>query len=332
MPATSLRALAISVVQRLVLGLVTVWLVATISFTMAVMAPGDPVMALLGDDGDADVRARAARSFGTDRPAIVQYAAWMQRLARFDLGTSTSYRAPVGEVIRQRLPATLALMLPALLLSSVLAVAFALSASNTQAWRRSVVVSAGAVLSAIPVYVLAHGLILVFALKLQWLPMQGLGDPRSQAIGTAAVFETARYLVLPTAALTLQQLVVLWLYLRARVAEEGRRLYMRTALAKGLSPGQAVRRHLWPNVRLGFLHFVAARSGSLLAGAVLVESVFGIAGMGRLIVSASVARDVPLVTGIFLCVAALVVATNVAADACTVFLDPRLEAERPDAV
>ena len=331
MPATRIHELAVIVSRRLLLSLMTIWLVATLTFALVMFAPGDPVMALLGDDGDVDVRARAARSFGTDRPALTQYAAWMGRLARFDLGTSTSFRAPVGEVIRGRLPATLALMIPALLLSSALAIAFALGARAAHGWRRAGAIAFGAMLCAIPVYVLAHGLILVFALQLHWLPIQGLGDPRLQTTGVAAALETARYLVLPTIALTLQQSVVLWLYLRARVAEEWRRLYLRTALAKGLSPGQATRRHLWPNVRLGLMHFIAARTGSLLAGAVLVETVFGIAGMGRLIVSASIARDVPLVTGIFLCVAAFVVAANFTADACTVFLDPRLEEERPNA-
>ena len=332
MPATGLRGLTIIVGRRLALGLLTIWLVATITFALVVLAPGDPIIALLGDDGDADVRARAARSFGTDRTALAQYAAWMGGLARLDLGTSTSFHAPVVEVIRGRLPATLALMIPALVLSSTLAVVLALSATIEHGWRRIGSIAIGTALSAIPVYVLAQGLVLVFALELQWLPMQGLGDPRLQTAGVAAALETARYLVLPTLALTLQQIVVLWLYLRARVAEERRRLYLRTALSKGLSPAQVTRRHLWPNVRLGFLHFVAARTGSLLAGAVLVETVFGIAGMGRLIVAASLARDVALVTGIFLCVATLVVAANVVADACTVFLDPRLEEERPNAV
>ena len=332
MPSTGSAKFAIVLSKRLLLGLVTVWLVATITFALIVMAPGDPMVALLGDDGDVDVSARAAHSFGTDQSAIAQYATWMGHLARLDLGTSTSFRAPVSDVIVGRLPATLALMVPALILSSALAVVFALAGRTDRGWRRIGTLAIGTVLSAMPVYVLAQGLILVFALKLPWMPMQGLGDPRFQATGAAAALETTRYLVLPIAALTLQQLVVLWLFLRARIFEESRRPYLRTALAKGLSLGQATRRHLWPNARLGFLHFVAVRTGSLLAGAVLIENVFGIAGMGRLIVSASLARDIPLVTGVFLFVAMLVVVTNAVADAWTIFLDPRLEDDRSNAI
>ena len=331
MPSTGLRNFVIALTRRSALGVLTIWLVATITFALVANAPGDPMLALMGDDGDAEVRARAAQSFGADRPALVRYAAWMVHLASFDLGTSMSFRAPVAEVIFGRLPATLALMLPALLLSSGLAILFALTPAAARSWRRGAKLALGAALSAMPVFVLAQGLIYVFALKLAWLPMQGLSDPRAPSAGFAAALDAARHLALPIVALTLHQLIVSWLFLRARIGEESRRLYLRTALAKGLSLGQATRRHLWPNARLGFLHFVAARTGSLLAGAVLVENVFGIAGMGRLIVTASLARDIPLVTGIFLCVAALVVAANAVADAWSVFLDPRLEGGQPDA-
>jgi len=187
-------------------------------------------------------------------------------------------------------------------------------------------------LSAVPVYVLGHLLILIFSLKLSWLPMQGLSDPRSSSSGGAAVVETIRFLALPTATLAMSQLVVLWLFLRARAIEEINSPYLRTARAKGLTIAQTNRRHLWPNIRLGFLHFVAARMGSLLAGAAVIESVFGIAGMGRLVVSASLARDVPLVTGIFLLAATLVVLANMAADALTILLDPRLNEGERDAL
>jgi peptide/nickel transport system permease protein len=124
--------------------------------------------------------------------------------------------------------------------------------------------------------------------------------------------------------------VILWLFVRARGQQESRSDYLRTARAKGLTLRQAYRRHVWPNLRLGFLHFVAAELGSLLGGAVLVENVFGIAGMGRLLVSASLARDVPLVTGIFVLVATLVVLANITADVISSLVDPRLNKGRRD--
>ena len=162
--------------------------------------------------------------------------------------------------------------------------------------------------------------------------MQGLSDARSSASGVTAWAETVHHLVLPTLTLALSQLVTLWLFLRARAGAEMSRQYLRTARAKGLTMAQTYRRHLWPNVRLGFLHFVAARIGSLLAGAVVIESVFGIAGMGRLVVSASLARDVPLVTGIFLLAASLVVLANIVADILTIFLEPRISGGERDAL
>jgi peptide/nickel transport system permease protein len=315
------------------LGLLTVWLVATASFALVSAAPGDPAALLLGDDGDADARARAAKSFGLDRSAIAQYAAWMSRLARFDLGTSISFRAPVTTVILDRLPTTLSLMLPALLLSSLLAIVLGLrSAARKRGRRGSETLVTAAALAAIPVYVLGQLLILLFAIRLPWFPLHGLRDSHGSSGGLDGILDALRHLVLPTATLALHHLVVLWLFVRARGLEERRSDYLRTARAKGLTLDQAYRRHVWPNIRLGFLHFVAAELGSLLGGAVLVENVFGIAGMGRLVVSASLARDIPLVTGIFVLVAGLVVATNVVADLVSTFFDPRLGERRRHAV
>jgi peptide/nickel transport system permease protein len=326
------RALLIALGRRTALGLLTIWLVATITFVLVIAAPGDPAALLLGDDGDAQARARLAQSFGTDRPAVVQYTDWIGRLARFDLGMSMSYRAPVSAVIAERLPTTIVLMLPALLVSAAAAAILGLATvpGKVSGYGRAAMLI-GAIVSAVPVYVLGHLLILLFSVRLGWLPMQGLSDARSTASGTVAVIETIRHLTLPTLTLAVSQLVVLWLFVRARAAEELGAPYLRTARAKGLTTAQTYRRHLWPNVRLGFLHFVAARIGSLLAGAVVIESVFGIAGMGRLVVQASLARDVPLVTGIFLLAATMVVLANIAADAFTIFLDPRLDGGERDA-
>jgi len=323
---TAPRATLIALGRRAALGLFTIWLVATVTFVLVMAAPGDPAALLIGEDGDAQVQAHAAQSFGTDRSAIVQYAGWIARLARLDLGTSISYRAPVSAVILERLPATIALMLPALLLSSATAAILGLATvPRGESLNGRAAILMAAIVSAVPIYVLGHLFILMFSLKLGWFPMQGLSDPRSSLSGLLAVVETMRYLALPTATLAMSQFVVLWLFLRARAIEEISSSYLRTARAKGLTLAQTYRRHLWPNIRLGFLHFVAARMGSLLAGAVVVESVFGIAGMGRLVVSASLARDVPLVTGIFLMAATMVVVANIAADALTIFFDPRLD-------
>jgi peptide/nickel transport system permease protein len=332
-PGAGRRGTIAASIRRAALGFLTVWLVATATFVLVSAAPGDPAAALLGDDGDAEARALLATSFGFDRPAFAQYVTWVGHLARFDLGTSISFRAPVTTVILDRLPATLSLMLPALLLSSLLGAVLGLPAA---ALRRgglgSGALVTGAVLAAVPVYVLGQSMILLFALWLGWFPLNGLSDARLSSGGLDGALDTLRHLVLPTVTLALHQVVILWLFIRARAREEGRSGYFRTARAKGLTTAQAYRRHVWPNVQLGFLHFVAAELGSLLAGAVLVENVFGIAGMGRLVVSASLARDVPLAAGIFVLVASLVVVANVAADLVSTIVDPRLDESRRDAL
>ncbi len=320
-------AILATLARRLALGLLVIWLVATLTWVMARLAPGSTANILLGDYGDAEIRARLARAFGLDRPVWVQYLAWLRHLAAFDLGFSSLFRAPVAGVIAGRLPVTLALTLPALAISAWLSAFLGLAAgARTRSTLPSLLASAFC--AAIPAYVVAQLLILVFALQLGWLPVQGLTDPRD---GTTGAWDVVRHLVLPTLALTLEQLVMGWMFVRARVQAELRLDYVRTARAKGAGLALILRHHVWPNVALGYTHFVAARIGGLFAGAAVVENVFGLPGMGRLLVSAALARDVPLLAGIFLLTAALVVIANAIADALLSQLDPRAEDRRPHA-
>jgi len=311
---------------RLGEALFTLWLVASVLFVLVHLAPGDPAAALGGDTQSAQTRAADLARFGLDTTLTDRYLGWLMALTRGDLGQSFMFRAPVSAIIGERLPVTLALTLPTLALSSLIGILLALWASLRPgaAFDR---ITQGAILLvfALPVYWVGHLLIQWFALDLRWFPVQGLADLRNPATGGAALLgERIRHLTLPIAALVTQQLALVWLVTRAGLDEARAQPHFRTALAKGLSTGAALRRHALPQTGLALATVIGARTGALLTSATLVETVFGLPGMGRLMVSASLARDYPLVLGILLVAVALTLLANALTDLVYRLLDPRI--------
>ena len=311
--------------------LVTLWAIATALFLMVHLAPGDPAVTLGGDFQTAETLAAERDRLGLDRGIGPRYAAWLAGLARGDLGQSLQYRAPVAAVIAERLPLTLALVLPAFLLSALAGTWLALRAARAPGGVADRVMGAGILaLYALPVYAVAHLLIVIFALKLGWLPVQGLRDLRAPAAGGgAALPELLRHLALPITALAGQQMALVWLVVRAGLLEARGAPHFATALAKGLAPATALRRHALPQAGLALAAALGARFAGLLTAATLVEVVFGLPGLGRLMVQAALARDQPLLLGCFLCAVLLTLLANAAADAACRALDPRIGMREP---
>lgn len=309
--------------RRLAFGLAAVWFAASLGFVLVHAAPGGPAVALVGEHGAPGQIEEVTRAYGLDRPLPVLYVEWLGRLARGDLGTSYRAQAPVATLIAERAPVTLALMLPALLLASAAGIALGVLTAGLQRGSRWV---AGALagLHAVPSYVIAQLLVLALALGLGWFPVQGLADARSDASGAARWLQAAWRLALPVTALALLQCAFVALLARARVGEEMRRPYMATALAKGLSAGQARRRHALPNAALPLLTLIGWRFGAIVGGAAVIETLFALPGLGRLAVTSALARDIPTVAGIVVVACAVVVAVNVAVDVVAAWLDPRV--------
>ncbi len=300
------------------------WAAATLVFALVHLAPGDPLTAIAGEHQSASTRASLERSLGLDQPLSARYLGWLAGLVRGELGTAYSHARPVTAVIAERLPVTLAVALPALAGAAVGAVALALVTSRRpRALLARATAALALVLSAVPVFWLAQLLVQGASLELGWFPAQGISDVRASHAGLAALADTAWHLALPVAAVLLHQLAMILLITRAGLMHEAASGHFRTALAKGLDERLALRRHALPLALAPVVALLGTRVGGLLTATALVEISFGLPGIGRLLVDATLARDHPLVLGVFICVVLLTVAGNLLADLTTRFLDPR---------
>ncbi len=308
--------------RRLLLAVPTLLVAATIAFVLAHLAPGSPAAALGGDFGAPGLVEEIARIQGLDRPLPVIYVEWLLRLARGDLGFSFRAQAPVAALIRDRLGVTLLLGVSAILLSVLLGVVVGAAMATRSGGR--VGLAALAVLQALPVYLIAQLLVLVFAVWLGALPIQGIEDPRAPASGLAALLaERARHFALPVAALGLGQFGFVALLTRARLRQELGQLYVVTARSRGVGEAAVRFRHALPNALLPLLALFGSRIGALVGGALVIETVFALPGLGRLAVTAAVARDQPTVIGVVLVAALLIMLANLAVDLLQLWLDPR---------
>ena len=297
--------------RRLLLLVPTLLGVTLATFLMLHLTPGDPVTIMLGEFASASDVARLRAELGLDRPIVVQYLKFLGRAVRGDLGSSIRSRRPVQEEIAERLPPTMVLALAA----QVLAVCAGITAGVTAAAARrpsvdSAIVAVTLVGLSMPTFWSGLLLILLFSLTLGWLPITASG-------GLRALILSAVTLAAPAAA-------VLARVTRASVLEVLRQDYVRTARAKGVSERLVVYRHALRNALIPVLTVAALQFAGLVAGAVIVESVFSRPGLGRLAVTAILSRDFPLAQGIVLVVASMYVFVNVGVDLVYGVLDPRI--------
>lgn len=318
------------VLRRLLQVPVGLAVVGALAFLLIHLAPGGPVTALSGEFATEELRQEIEARYGLDRPLGERYLAWMGAVLQGDFGRSYLHKAPVMTVILERLPATLSVVLPAAALSLLIGGAIGLwSTGPPGAQRRRL---AGPLLAlvghAVPTFWVAQGLVLLFALGLGWLPVQGLDDPR---LARPDLLDHVRHLVLPVTTLAIHQLAMTALVLRAALGREVGRPYMTTALAKGLPFPRARRDHALVNALQPVLAVLAGRIGATFVGAVAVETVFALPGLGRLIVSAAINRDHPLVLGIALSVCAVAMIGNLLTDLAMNRIDPRMAIDRNEA-
>lgn len=312
------------VVRRLGQVLPTSLAIVVLTFLLVHLAPGDPVLALAGQHGDAEYYAQVRHRFGLDRPFTVQLATYVGNLVRGDLGVSYVHGRSALDVVLERLPATLLLAATAFVISTTAGTVLGTVAAR----RAGGVVDASARVSALlgyatPSFWLAQVALLVFAFRLELFPLQGMTDPRAAASGLAHVVDVARHLVLPALVLAATELALTTRLVRSGVLETSRAAYVRTARAKGLGTGRV----LWHTLRSGLLPVVTVlggRIGMFFTGAVLVETVFAWPGIGRLLLASAQARDVPVLLAIFVLVAFAVVLTNLVTDLVYARLDPRV--------
>ena len=317
------------IAKRLAASLPVLAIILVGVFLLLQAAPGDTVDALMAQagGGDAASAAQLRTFYGLDATVPVQLGRYLWRLVRLDLGFSAIYGKPVAEVILERLPATLLLTGASLCFAVAGGVALGvLAARKLDRWPDTLISLLGLLFYATPSFWLGLMAIVVFAVKLAWLPPGGFGSVGEELTGLDRVLDTARYLVLPTATLSGIFLAIYLRIMRASMLEVLGLDFVRTARAKGVAEGTIVLRHVLRNALLPVVTLVGLQGATLLGGSVVIESVFSLPGLGRLAYESVVQRDLNMLLGIVFVSALLVIAVNLAVDLVYARLDPRITA------
>ncbi|MBO1079337.1 ABC transporter permease [Roseomonas haemaphysalidis] len=317
--------------RRLAASLPTLLLILVGLFLLLQLAPGDTVDALMAQMGGGDpAQMEQLRSFyGLDAPVLVQLARYLWRLVRLDLGFSAIYGKPVSSVILERLPVTLLLMGISLCFAFAAGMALGvLAARRANKWPDALISTLGLIFYATPSFWFGMMGIVVFAIKLSWLPAGGFEEIGTGATGLARVAGIAWHLVLPVSTLALIFLATYLRIMRASMLEVLSLDFVRTARAKGLSQTGVLLRHVLRNALLPGLTLIGLQAGTMLGGSVVVESVFNLPGLGRLAYESVVQRDLNTLLGIVFVSALLVISVNFVVDLLYAKLDPRIVADR----
>ena len=307
------------VVRRVLATIPVMGVVALFVFSLLYVAPGDPAAIIAGDQASPADVARIRAGPGLDRPFLVRFGAWLWDVLRGDLGQSIFTNLPVTHLIGQRLEPTLSLMA----LTLVLSVGVAVPLGVLAAWTHGSLLDRAVMMLAVfgfsvPVFVVGYLLAWVFALQLEWFPVQGY-TPISQGVGP-----WLHNLVLPAVALGGVYIALIARITRATMLEVLSQDYVRTARAKGLTRRAALWRHAVPNAMVPVVTILGLQFTFLVAGSVLVENVFGLPGLGRLAYQAFAQRDLVVLRDVVLLFAGAVIGMNALVDLAYLALDPRL--------
>ena len=305
--------------RRLLVALPILFGVSLFTFGLVRWIPGDPILIMLGTDAmGADVEG-IRRLYGLDRPWPVQYAEWLANVLRGDLGLSIRTRMPVGQSILQRLPVTIELTALSLLLGLLIGVPAAVLAATYRGKTADALVGVVSLLGiSVPGFWLAILLMLFFSLHLRLLP----------SIGYVALHEgpldNLRHLILPALGLALPLGATIMRFMRSSLLEVFGQDYFRTARAKGLTYVMAVNKHALRNALIPVVTVIGIQIGRLLGGAVIIEQIFALPGLGRLVFDGIAMRDYPVVQGTVLVFTALFILINLLVDLLYGVIDPRV--------
>jgi ABC-type dipeptide/oligopeptide/nickel transport system permease component len=299
------------IVIRALASIPVLFVISVAAFALMHIAPGDPVAFVLGRNAPQEAYERTRRDLGLDKPLPVQYWRFLTSTARGDMGESLIYRAPTSKLVAERLPRTLLLSVLALLLCYLIAIPIGVLAAVKRGSAIDLGVMAGATLGiSVPSFWLGLILIVVFAVKLRWLPASG--------------HEGLRALVLPVVTLAIGEAAVIARLIRSSMIESLAGDYVRTARAKGLRDIRVVFIHALRNAMLPTISVLGLQLGFLLVSTVVVENVFGWPGVGRLLVESIGRRDYPVVQGTLLVLGATIVVGNLIADVLYRVANPQI--------
>jgi len=310
------------IARRVLMTLPTLLLVAVTVFVLMRLIPGDPVLLMLGDSADAGQLAQARQQLGLDQALPLQFAHWLGRVLQGDFGHSISNGQAVLPLILERFEVSASIVLVAVLIAALIAVPAGLIAAWKQNKPLDVAIVGGAtLLLSVPSFWLGLLLLLAFGMKLGWLPVVGYVPL------TEDFHQGLLYIVLPIVTLALIETGVLTRMSRASAIEVLRLEYVTHARAKGAPESRVLLRHVLPNAFAPTLTLIGLVLGHLLGGIAVLETVFTLPGLGRLLVDAIFARDYPVVQGVLLFTALIYVLINLLVDLCYPLFDPRVAAQ-----
>ncbi len=307
------------VIRRLAQGVPVIFLITGIVFLVVYLIPGDPASVVLGQAATADNVAAMRHTMGLDKPLPVRYGIWLGHMVRGDLGDSILSRQPVWTLIGRALPITLYLSFFALLIAVAIAVpAGMIAALRRNTWADLVCSTWAFIGVSVPGFWLGIMLVYFFGVRLQWVPLQGYVSP-AKDLG-----KSLQTMILPAFTLGVFVSGPLMRYLRSSILQTLSQEYIVVARAKGLSERRVLLGHTMRTSLVPFVTALGIYFGYLVSGAVVVENVFALPGIGNLVVSAIGNRDYPVIQGVVLVVAVMVVAINIGVDVLHSLLDPRI--------
>jgi len=308
----------ILILRRLVGLLATLAAACILVFFLLEILPGDPAQSILGTDARPDTLLALRHEMGLDQPMVMSFVHWIGGLLTGDLGMSHTYHVPVATLIGERLPVSLPLALISLALAVALGIPSGiLAAMKRDTWLDGAVRIKTQILLAIPNFWLAMLLVFIFAITLHWLPAGGFSGWKNIPNAISA-------LILPAVALAAPQAAILARVTRSALIENLDDVYILAARARGLSPSAALYRHALPNAMISVLSIIGLQFSFLLAGTIIIENVFYLPGLGRLIFQAVNQRDLAVVSGASMLLIASTIGVTFLVDLAAFLIDPRL--------
>ena len=309
------------ILRRLGATVAVMAVVAVIVFMLIHLSPGDPAAIIAGDRATSADIAHIRSSLGLDRPLVVQFALWIGRLLRGDLGVSLFSGVPVATLVAGRIEPTLSIALMTTLFSVTTAIPLGiLAAWQVGRWADRVIMAFAIAAFSFPIFLIGYGLVWGFALRLRWLPVQGFTRLAN------GVVPDLLHLILPSLSLGLVYMALLTRMTRSTMIEVLGEDYVRTARAKGLHESAVLLRHALKNAAVPIVTTIGSGLALLIGGVVVTESVFAIPGIGRLTIDAVTQRDYPVIQGVILLASLAYVLLNLAIDLSYRLFDPRIRA------
>ncbi len=313
-------------IRRAVQSLFLILILIAVNFLLIHVAPGNPVHMLAGQSGDEKYYEFIRAKFGLDQPLTTQLWIYLSGVLRGDLGYSLGYQQPVLRVILERIPATLLLMLSAILLSTTVGVVLGVEAARRENSFIDRAINTVALLGySIPSFSIGLLLLIVFALHIGLFPAQNMSSANQELTGLSYLLDVLRHLTLPAATLAIVQFAQVMRLTRTQMLTVLRENFITTARAKGLRERQVIYGHALRNALIPLVTILGSDFGTLLSGAVLVETVFAWPGLGRLLIDSIAMRDYPVLMGIFLMISISVAVANLCTDLVYSLLDPRVK-------